>query len=151
MEMRYVAPCGMVGTGFQESSFKRVLAAEPAFVGCDGGTTDDGPYQLGAGKPMFSRAACKRDLKIMLAGTRAAGIPLLHTALAGDGRFGLVRWDERFIPDAEDHAGQATCEGGEHLPFVGLLAAALARAVQDFLRDGRRGDSMVSLSGVSVV
>lgn len=60
-------------------------------------------------------------------------------------------WDERFTPDAdaEDEAGQATCEGGEHLPFIGLVAAALARAVQDFLRDGTRRDSMVTLDGVA--
>ena len=43
-------------------------------------------------------------------------------AVSGDGTFGLVRWDERFVPDAEDAAGQATCEGGEHLPLIGLLA-----------------------------
>lgn len=92
MEMRYVAPCGMVGTGFQESSFRRLLAASPAFVGCDGGTTDDGPYQLGAGKPMFPRSACKRDLEVMLAGTRAAGIPLLIGSCGGAGGRINLQW-----------------------------------------------------------
>ena len=72
----------------------------------------------------------------------------MHAALSGDGTFGLVRWDERFAPDAEDQAGQATCEGGEHLPLIGLLAAALARTVQDFLRHGTRRDSQVSLAAV---
>jgi molybdopterin/thiamine biosynthesis adenylyltransferase len=28
---------------------------------------------------------------------RAAGMPLVHAALAGDGTFGIVRWDERFV------------------------------------------------------
>jgi hypothetical protein len=73
----------------------------------------------------------------------------LHVAMAGDGRFGLVRWDERFVADGEDRAGQATCEGGEHLPFIGLLAAALARSLQDFIVDGVRRDAVVSLSAVS--
>lgn len=80
---------------------------------------------------------------------RAAGVPLVHAALSGDGTFGLVRWDERFTPDAEDHAGQATCEGGEHLPLIGLLAATLARTVQDFAQRGARRDSMVSLTAVT--
>lgn len=82
---------------------------------------------------------------------RAVGVPLVHAALAADGAFGLVRWDERFTPDAEDHAGQATCEGGEHLPFIGLLAAALARAVQDFCATGARRDAMVSLTALRVM
>jgi hypothetical protein len=79
---------------------------------------------------------------------RAAGVALVHAALAGDGTFGIVRWDERFVADREDVAGQATCEGGEHLPMIGLVGATLARAIQDFVRAGDRRDYMISLSGV---
>ena len=86
---------------------------------------------------------------VLSAHARAAQLPLLHAALSGDGRCGVGRWDERFVADAEDQPGQATCEGGEHLPFIGLLAAALARALQDFVTDGRRRDAVVSLSSVS--
>ncbi len=88
------------------------------------------------------------DSRIVLSeSARAAGIPLLHGALAADGTFGLVRWDERFTADREDTVGQATCEGGEHLPMIGLVGATLARAIQDFLRDNVRHDYLVSLSG----
>jgi hypothetical protein len=80
---------------------------------------------------------------------RGAGKPLVHGALAADGTFGLVRWDERFIPDAEDTAGQATCEGGAHLPLIGQLGATLARVVQDFVKHGTRRDAMVSLVAVT--
>ncbi|MBL8916999.1 MAG: ThiF family adenylyltransferase [Archangium sp.] len=80
---------------------------------------------------------------------RKAAVPLLHCAVSGDGTFGLVRWDERFTPDAEDVAGQATCEGGEHLPLIGLLGAAIARTIQDFLKGGQRRDSMVGLAAVT--
>ncbi len=90
-----------------------------------------------------------QDSRLLLSvAARAASVPLVHAALAADGTFGLVRWDERFAPDREDAAGQATCEGGDHLPLIGLLAATVARTVQDFLRSGTRADSMVSLSGV---
>lgn len=81
---------------------------------------------------------------------RAAGKPLVHAAISADGTFGLVRWDERFTPDSEDAPGQATCEGGAHLPMIGLLSAALARSIQDFHTKGDRRDAMVSLSGVAV-
>lgn len=89
--------------------------------------------------------------EVLSAHARAAGVPLVHAALAADGSFGLVRWDERFTADAEDHAGQATCEGGEHLPFIGLLAAALARTIQDFCATGARRDAMVSLTALRVM
>jgi len=79
---------------------------------------------------------------------RARGKALVHAALSGDGTFGLVRWDERFAPDAEDNEGQATCEGGEHLPLIGMLGAALARAIQDFVKAHERRDCMVSLREV---
>lgn len=79
----------------------------------------------------------------------AAEIPVVHAAIAADGSFGLVRWDPRFAPDREDAAGQATCEGGEHLPVIGLIAATVARAVADFLAEGRCSDYMISRSGVA--
>jgi molybdopterin-synthase adenylyltransferase len=82
---------------------------------------------------------------------RAANLPLLHAALSGDGTFGLVRWDEHFTADAEDQAGQATCEGGEHLPFIGLLAAALARTIQDFATKRIRREAIVSLSSLTTM
>lgn len=80
---------------------------------------------------------------------REHGLPLVHGALAADGTFGLVRWDERFVPDAEDTAGQATCEGGAHLPLIGQLGATLARGIQDFLQHGIRRDAMVGLVAVT--
>jgi hypothetical protein len=80
---------------------------------------------------------------------RAANVPLVHAALAADGTFGLVRWDERFTPDREDAAGQATCEGGEHLPMIGLVGATLARTIEDFVRKDRRHDYMINLTGVT--
>jgi molybdopterin-synthase adenylyltransferase len=81
---------------------------------------------------------------------RGAGKALLHAAVSADGTFGLVRWDERFVADEEGAPGQATCEGGEHLPLIALVASTLARTVQDFVDKGARRDAIVSLSGVSV-
>jgi hypothetical protein len=86
---------------------------------------------------------------VVLEHARSSGTASVHAGLAADGTFGLVRWGERFTPDAEDSEGQATCEGGEHLPFIGLVAAALAGAVRDFVRDGTRRDALVTLGGVT--
>jgi hypothetical protein len=94
----------------------------------------------------FDNAASRR---VVSEHARAAKVPLVHAAIAGDGAFGLVRWEETFQPDAEDQAGQATCEGGEHLPMIGLLAATLARTVQDFVTKQVQRDSMVGLASVT--
>ncbi len=89
------------------------------------------------------------DSRLLLSeAARAANVPLVHGALAADGTFGLVRWDERFTADREDEPGQATCEGGGHLPLIGLAGATLARAIQDFVKSGERRDYLISLSGV---
>jgi molybdopterin/thiamine biosynthesis adenylyltransferase len=86
---------------------------------------------------------------------RSARKPLVHAAVSADGTFGLVRWDERFVADEEPSAndpgtpGQATCEGGEHLPLISLVSSTLARAIQDFAKSGTKRDAMVALSGVT--
>lgn len=106
--------------------------------------------QLLAGCELAVDCFDNADSRIALAeAARARGLPLLHGALAADGTFGLVRWDERFVPDREDTPGQPTCEGGEHLPMIGLVAAALARAIQDFARSGSRHDYSITLSGMT--
>jgi hypothetical protein len=81
---------------------------------------------------------------------RTSKKPLVHAAVSADGTFGLVRWDQRFKADAEDTPGQATCEGGEHLPLLGLLASTLARTIQDFVTSRQERDSIVSLQSVVV-
>ncbi len=80
---------------------------------------------------------------------RKTNKPLVHAAISGDGTFGLVRWDERFKPDAEDTEGQTTCEGGEHLPVIGALGSALAGIIRDFVKNAVKRDVMVTLSAVT--
>lgn len=94
----------------------------------------------------FDNAASRRLLSRWAAG---ANTPLVHAALSADGTFGVVRWNERFTADEEAAAGAATCEGGEHLPLIAMVASTLARTVQDFVATGARRDAMISLSGVA--
>jgi predicted ThiF/HesA family dinucleotide-utilizing enzyme len=69
---------------------------------------------------------------------RAERIPCLHGALAADGAFGRSVWDEDFAVDDEPGAGAATCEGGEHLPFITAVSGFIAKSAQEFLTKGRR-------------
>ncbi len=105
--------------------------------------------QLLAGCTLAVDCFDNADSRVALSeAARTASVPLVHAALAADGAFGLVRWDERFVPDREDTEGQATCEGGEHLPMIGLVGAMLARTIQDFLSGSERRDFMISMTSV---
>ena len=48
-ELRYVAACGMLGSGFRETSLRAGVQRRPAFIGCDAGSNDDGPSGLATG------------------------------------------------------------------------------------------------------
>jgi hypothetical protein len=85
--------------------------------------------------------------QVVQAHAASSGTPSVHAGLSGDGTFGLVRWGERFVPDAEDVAGQATCEAGEHLAFIGLVSATLATVIADFIRSGTRRDVLIPGGG----
>lgn len=76
-EVRVVSASGVCGSGFREESLEEALGRKPHFIGCDGGSTDPGPYPLGAGTTSFPRISIKRDLRLMLLASRKAGIPLL--------------------------------------------------------------------------
>jgi molybdopterin/thiamine biosynthesis adenylyltransferase len=92
-----------------------------------------------------------KSRRVLSAFARGHGKPLVHAAVSADGTFGLVRWDERFEPDEESVAGEATCEGGEHLPLIALVASTLARTIQEFVnsRSQTKRDAMISLSAVT--
>jgi molybdopterin/thiamine biosynthesis adenylyltransferase len=68
---------------------------------------------------------------------RANKVPCVHGALAADGNFGQVVWDENFKIDDEPGVGAATCEAGEHLPFISIVSGFLARSAQEFLFSGK--------------
>jgi molybdopterin/thiamine biosynthesis adenylyltransferase len=67
---------------------------------------------------------------------RANSIACLHGALAADGTFGRVVWDEDFTIDDEPSEGAATCDDGDHLPFIATTAALLAQSAAAFLKTG---------------
>ncbi len=84
-EVRVLAPNGVIGSGFLESSFERGLSLEPHVIACDGGSTDTGAATLGTGESHFSRAATKRDLRLMLKGRDRLGVPLIVGSCGNSG------------------------------------------------------------------
>lgn len=73
--------------------------------------------------------------------------PCVHGGLAAGGQFGQVAWTEQFQAD-DRAAGAATCEDGEHLPFISKVSAQLAIAVHDFVRKGEKRSYLVMKGAV---
>jgi hypothetical protein len=76
---------GILGYGYAEESLKIGMSWEPHLIGCDGGSTDPGPYYLGSGKSFTSRLSVKRDLRLMLIAAVAAKIPCIIGTSGGAG------------------------------------------------------------------
>jgi len=75
---------------------------------------------------------------------RAQSKPCVHAGLAANGEFGVVRWDNHFVIDEEDTAGQATCEGRGFLPVILRVSSSLVTSLQFFIDDRRQVNWNVS-------
>ncbi len=87
-----LSPTAILGYGFPEESFIRGLAMNPDVIAVDGGSTDPGPYYLGAGKAFTNREGVKRDLKFMIAAGIERKIPVIVGTAGGSGAKAHVDW-----------------------------------------------------------
>ena len=90
--MRILSPTAILGYGFPRESFDRGMAAAPAVIAVDAGSTDPGPAYLGMGKSFVDRAAVHRDLDIMIPAGMRAGIPVIIGTAGGSGAREHVDW-----------------------------------------------------------
>jgi len=96
-EFRVLSATAILGYGFPEASFRAGLAKKPHLIGADAGSTDPGPYYLGAGKSFTNRSAVKRDLRFMLTAGVKHGIPVVVGTAGGSGARPHVDWCEEII------------------------------------------------------
>ena len=66
-------------------SFEEGMKRKPHVIAVDAGSTDPGPYYLGAGKSFTDNNSVKRDLEIMIPAALEAGIPLIVGTAGGSG------------------------------------------------------------------
>ncbi|HWR21846.1 MAG TPA: acyclic terpene utilization AtuA family protein [Feifaniaceae bacterium] len=90
--LKILSPCGILGYGYPLTSFQEGLADDPDAIVVDAGSTDAGPHKLGAGVPIVSRYACKRDLQPMIRASLARKIPLIIGSAGGSGARVHVEW-----------------------------------------------------------
>lgn len=72
-----VFPTGMLGSGARADMVARGVEFGAHAIAVDAGSTDSGPYYLGAAEAKNSDAALKRDLRILLLAAQRAAIPLI--------------------------------------------------------------------------
>jgi hypothetical protein len=129
-ELRGFAPTGMLGSGYPEASLAKAMERRPHFIGCDAGSTDGGPYFLGAGMSMFSRQAVKRDLQLMLLAARQSDIPLVIGSAGMGGGEPNLRW-------ALDILTEIAREEDLHFPLAVIHAEQDKGYLKTKLREGR--------------
>lgn len=76
-EIRILSPTAILGYGFPMDSFTEGMKRKPHVIAVDAGSTDPGPYYLGAGKSFTDFNSVKRDLEIMIPAAIEAGIPVI--------------------------------------------------------------------------
>ncbi|WP_371101344.1 acyclic terpene utilization AtuA family protein [Streptomyces sp. PU_AKi4] len=91
-QVKVLAPTGMLGAGFPEATVARGLALGADVISVDAGSTDSGPYYLGASRPKTTRAAVARDLRVLLKAAASAGIPLIVGSCGTSGTDAGVDW-----------------------------------------------------------
>jgi hypothetical protein len=127
---RILSPTAILGYGFPETSFRRGLERQPHAIAVDGGSSDPGPYYLGAGKPFVSRAAVRRDLALMVAAARAHDIPLIIGTAGGSGARAHLDWTLAILADIAREQG--------FVETVGVVDSEVDKAlVRAQLREGR--------------
>lgn len=107
MTVCVLSPTGILGYGFPEASLEAGLAAGPDVIGVDGGSTDQGPGDLGRGAPHVSREACLRDVELLLLGARRLGVPLLVGTAGGAGAAPHVEETRSIVLEAARRHGLA--------------------------------------------
>lgn len=104
---RVLVPSGVLGSGCPQAAFDRGLTLKPHAIAVDAGSTDSGPYYLGAGVSKMTRKAVKRDLRQLMIGRAALGIPLLIGSCATSGTDAGVDWMAEICAEIAAEEGQS--------------------------------------------
>ncbi|MDR2110186.1 MAG: DUF1446 domain-containing protein [Spirochaetaceae bacterium] len=96
-EFRVLSATAILGYGFPLASFEAGMERNPHLIAADAGSTDPGPYYLGAGVSFTGRDAVKRDLEIMLQAGVSRGIPVVIGTAGGSGGEPHLEWCREII------------------------------------------------------
>lgn len=95
--MKIVALNGLLGYGYTEEALDIAFSEKVDYLGVDAGSTDPGPYYLGAGKSFTDRGAVKRDLSLALPKALEHNAPFIIGTAGGAGSSAHVQWLKEII------------------------------------------------------
>ena len=98
-EFRILSATAILGYGFPITSFEEGMKRNPHVIAVDAGSTDPGPYYLGAGVSFTDRDAVKRDLEIMIKAGVERGIPVSIGTAGGSGGEPHLSWNREIIEE----------------------------------------------------
>ncbi|MFJ7949709.1 acyclic terpene utilization AtuA family protein [Streptomyces sp. NPDC096354] len=98
-EIRVLSATAILGYGFPDASFEAGLERRPHVIAADAGSSDPGPYYLGAGESFTDRIAVKRDLERMITAGRRLGIPVVIGSAGGAGAAPHLTWVREIVDE----------------------------------------------------
>jgi hypothetical protein len=101
-----LVPSVVLGGGFAESALRAGVDRRPDAIAVDGGSTDSGPYYLGAGVSKMTREATARDLRLLMQARAELGVPLIVGSCGTSGTDGGVRWMKAICEEIARDLGQ---------------------------------------------
>ena len=104
-EFRVLAPTAILGYGFPEASFAEGMKRKPHAIAVDAGSTDPGPYYLGAGKSFTDRAGVKRDMEYMIKAGIEHNIPVIIGSAGGSGANAHLDWNVEIVREIAREQG----------------------------------------------
>ncbi|MFD9701671.1 acyclic terpene utilization AtuA family protein [Lentzea sp. NPDC059081] len=128
--VRVLAPTGMLGSGFPESTIERGLELGADVISVDGGSTDSGPHYLGSASSKSTAQAVRRDLRLLLRAAATAHIPLIVGSCGTSGTDRGVDWVAAI-------AAEVMTEEGIDLRVARIYSEQDAAQLKDDLAAGR--------------
>lgn len=104
-EFRILSATAILGYGFPLSSFEEGMRRCPHLIAADAGSTDPGPYYLGAGVSFTDRDAVKRDLEVMITAGIEKRIPVVIGTAGGSGGEPHLNWCREIVEEIAREQG----------------------------------------------
>lgn len=130
MPTRVLVPSGVLGLGFDRVALARGVAMRPDIIAIDGGSTDSGPFSLGAGQSKYSRAATREEWRALMQARAQAGVPLVIGTAGTCGADATVDW-------MYDITVELAAELGQRVRVTRLYSSQPAERVVAALAAGR--------------
>ncbi|MCL2201449.1 MAG: DUF1446 domain-containing protein [Oscillospiraceae bacterium] len=133
-EYRILSTTAILGYGFPVSSFEEGMKRNPHLIAVDAGSTDPGPYYLGAGISFTDRSAVKRDLEYMIKAGVERNIPVVIGTAGGSGGKPHLDWNREIIEEIAQE---------NNLKF--RLAVINAELPKDMIKSGLKAGKVTPL------